>query len=196
MDGPVNAHLHPTALERFASDHDIAWFPPSLSTQCQICTQVRCGYPGYLQRAALFTAHPARQSAIAMRFWLSAMHLSTEPLVQARCALDECSPALDMPEDYFLDTIRVIFHDSSLARESWRINAREVRPAALAETPQGRRSGLHNDRARCRTVPASHHLLRRSNSNEGFHSRADARAYLSFGGAQQRALRRRSRRRF
>lgn len=137
IGGPIDARLQPTALERFAMSHDLAWFRAltiDVVPECHAGAMRRV-YPGYLQRVALFNAHPERLSALRMRCWLSAMHMSTEPLQHARRALEEYTAVLDMPEAYFLDTIRVIFHDALLARGLWRIGDRKVSATALDRTP-------------------------------------------------------------
>ncbi|WP_248323374.1 polyhydroxyalkanoate depolymerase [Caballeronia sp. Sq4a] len=137
MGGPVDARLNPTALERFASNHDIAWFRDfTIDTVPQpYAGATRRVYPGHLQRAALFAAHPERQSAIGVRYWLSAMNLSAEPFANTRRELDEYAAVLDMPEAYFLDIIRVVFQDALPARGLWHVDSRKVRPETLRETP-------------------------------------------------------------
>jgi poly(3-hydroxybutyrate) depolymerase len=47
---------------------------------------------------------------------------------------DEYNAVLDMPAEYYLDTIRVVFQEFLLPRGKWKINGELVNPAAIKKT--------------------------------------------------------------
>lgn len=160
IGGPIDARLNPTALERFAQSHERAWFRAWVidTVPAPYVGATRRVYPGYLQQAAILTGHPERQFALAMRYWMSAVRASGEPLAQAQRAFDEYAAVLDMPEAYFLDTIEVVFQDALLARGLWRIGERPVRPAALSGIPLCTIEGGRDDITGAGQTHAAHAL--------------------------------------
>lgn len=136
MGGPIDPRLHPTTIDRVAATHDIDWFrrtvidvvPPSYAGAG------RRIYPGYLQHAAIVAAHPHRQVALESRYWTSRMSGDARAVASSLRALKEYSAVLDMDEDYFLDTLRVIFQEQRLARGTWFVDGRRVKPQRLTTT--------------------------------------------------------------
>ncbi|MFP3547976.1 hypothetical protein SB748_31850, partial [Rhizobium sp. SIMBA_035] len=52
-------------------------------------------------------------------------------LADARRALREYTALLDMPAEYFLDTVDVVFQRMCLPNGTWDVGGRRVEPAAL-----------------------------------------------------------------
>jgi poly(3-hydroxybutyrate) depolymerase len=78
---------------------------------------------------------------------------------------DEYNAVLDLPGDYYMDCIRIVFQDYLLPRGLWRIGGQLVEPAALTDTSlftiEGELddiSGLGQTRAAhalCSSIPAA-----------------------------------------
>src|SRR5690606_18477776 len=82
---------------------------------------------------------------------------------------DEYNAVLDMPAEFYLDTIRVVFQEFQLPNGTWRVDGRPVRPADIKKvslfTIEGELddiSGHGQTRAAtdlCRRIPAARKLL-------------------------------------
>lgn len=172
MGGPIDASLNPTPIDRFARDHEIGWFerhvidvvPPPYAGQG------RRVYPGFIQQAALVTAHPHRYLALQAHYWASCMTGDLAAMTRRLRELSEYASVLDMTERYFLDTIRVIFQERLLPRGMWQVAGRRVAPQALTSTAlctvEGDRDDIvgagqtHAAGALCTAIPAGRRMQR------------------------------------
>ena len=165
MGGPVDTRLHPTMIDRLAATHDIEWFRRTVidTVPARYPGAGRRIYPGYVQHAAIVAAHPHRQIALESRYWASRMSGNAQAVAASLRSLNEYSAVLDMDEDYFLDTLRVVFQEQRLARGNWSIGTRRVIPETLTATAlctvEGDRDDItgagqtHAAHALCRAVP-------------------------------------------
>ena len=133
MGGPIDARLNPTTIDRFARSHTIDWFR---NTVIDIVPPPYPGegrrvYPGFIQHAAIVASHPERQWAVQSRYWESQWSSDPQAIALSLHRLREYTAVLDMAEAYFLDMIRVFFHDTLLARGTWQVGKRPVRPQDL-----------------------------------------------------------------
>ncbi|MEX3955824.1 polyhydroxyalkanoate depolymerase [Trinickia sp. EG282A] len=165
MGGPIDTRLNPTAVDRLAATHSIDWFRRTVIDT--VPAWYRGGgrriYPGYLQHAAIVAAHPHRQMALETRYWTSRLAGDDARIAASRRAFDEYAAVLDMTEDYFLDTLRIVFKEQRLARGAWDVDGRRVRGSALAAsalcTIEGDRDDItgagqtHAAHAVCSAVP-------------------------------------------
>ncbi|MGN6319062.1 polyhydroxyalkanoate depolymerase [Trinickia sp.] len=170
MGGPIDPRLHPTMIDRLAATHDIDWFRRTVIDVVppRYAGAGRRIYPGYVQHAAIVAAHPHRQVALESRYWATRMSGDANAVAASLRALKEYSAVLDMDEDYFLDTLRVIFQEHRLARGTWSIGARRVDPATLTTTAlctvEGDRDDItgaeqtHAAHSVCSAIPATKRL--------------------------------------
>lgn len=136
MGGPIDSRSSPTMIDRLAATHDIEWFRRTLidTVPPGYAGAGRRIYPGYLQHAAIVAAHPHRQLALESRYWTSRLSGSAQTIASTLRSLNEYCAVLDMDEDYFLDTLRIVFQEQRLARGTWSVGARRVTPATLSAT--------------------------------------------------------------
>jgi len=134
LGGPIDAGLNPTAVERFAMSHSLSWFGEHVidTVPPPYRGRGRRVYPGYLQQAAIVAAYPGRLIGLETRYWSAWLAGNTREAQAALRALNEYAAVLDMTEQYFLDTIRVVFHERRLACGEWTIATRPVETRALA----------------------------------------------------------------
>ncbi|MCC8402482.1 polyhydroxyalkanoate depolymerase [Paraburkholderia sp. MMS20-SJTN17] len=137
LGGPVDTRLNPTVTDRFASSHTLQWFhdnaidlvPPPYRGAGRLV------YPGFIQQAALFAAHPERHLRLEAEYWSRWLAGDMSGAQQALRTANEYAAVLDMAECYFLDMLRVVFHEHLLPRNLWSVAGRQVRIAALRDTP-------------------------------------------------------------
>ncbi|QCP49883.1 polyhydroxyalkanoate depolymerase [Trinickia violacea] len=167
MGGPIDTRIHPSSLARFAQSHSVDWFCRTLidSVPQPYAGAGRRVYPGFYQQIAMFTSFPQHKWALEAGYWSCRLAGNEAGIARSLRDLGEYAAVLDMDEHYFLDTIRVIFQEQRLARGTWRIGGRLVRPRALSSlalcTVEGGRDNVtgagqtHAAHALCGAIPES-----------------------------------------
>ncbi len=133
MGGPVDTRRNPTAVDDFANSKPVSWFDRHL---IDVVPPVYPGrgrrvYPGFLQHAGFMAMNPVRH----MRsHWSFFQHLVEGDLASAeehRRFYDEYNAVLDMPAEYYLDCIRVVFKEHLLPRGLWYVEGQRVAPEKI-----------------------------------------------------------------
>ena len=173
MAGPIDARQNPTDVNRLAESKDIAWFRSNLISE--VPWRHRGGgrkvYPGALQLSAFMTMNIGRHvKAHHEQFW-SLFDGDTAKAAQHRRFYDEYLAVMDLPAEFFLETVRTVFQDHALAKGELTWRGRPVRPEAIRRTAlmtvEGERDdicGIGQTMAAldlCRSLPVtmrSHHL--------------------------------------
>lgn len=163
IGGPIDTRRNPTSIDRLATAHDIDWFRQAVidTVPSGYRGAGRRVYPGYLQHAAILAAHPHRQLALESRYWASRVSGDAAAIAASQRALDEYAAVLDMTEDYFLDTVRIIFREQLLARGVWEVGDQRVRGDALTETALATVEGERDDITGAGQTHAAHALCPR-----------------------------------
>ncbi|MFC0409336.1 polyhydroxyalkanoate depolymerase [Roseomonas elaeocarpi] len=136
MAGPIDTRVNPTAVNHFATEHSIEWFEQHLIDQVpwRFAGAGRRVYPGVLQLCAFMSMNPDRhQKAYEDQF----RHLVSGdevPALAHRRFYDEYMAVMDLPAEFYLQTVRSVFQDHDLAEGKLRVNGRLVRPEAIRDT--------------------------------------------------------------
>lgn len=146
MGGPIDTRLNPTGLARFAQSHSVDWFRRTLidTVPPPYAGAGRRVYPGYCQQAAIAAAFPRHKWELEADYWSSQAAADAEGIARSLRHMGEYAAVLDMDEHYFLDTLQVIFHEQQLARGTWQVDGREVRPQALSSIALCTVEGTHD----------------------------------------------------
>jgi poly(3-hydroxybutyrate) depolymerase len=166
MGGSVDARRSRTPVTDFASSHSLQWFETFLTDQVPITYpgHGRRVHPGFLQRAGFMALNPLRHFRSHWAFYMDLVEGDLQSADEHRRFYDEYNAVLDLPSQYYLDCIRVVFHEHLLPRGLWTVGAARVAPEALTRTGlltiEGERddiSGKDQTRAAqdlCRGIPA------------------------------------------
>ncbi|MFS2115991.1 polyhydroxyalkanoate depolymerase [Herbaspirillum frisingense] len=130
MGGPIDARKSPTSVNDLATEKPFSWFENTViySVPANYPGFGRKVYPGFLQHAGFVAMNPRRH---AQSHWDFYMHLRDGDDASAeehRRFYDEYNAVLDMPAEFYLETIKVVFQDFNLARGTWEIEGKPVRP--------------------------------------------------------------------
>ncbi len=130
MGGPIDARKSPTAVNDLATEKPFSWFENTViySVPANYPGFGRKVYPGFLQHAGFVAMNPRRH---AQSHWDFYMHLRDGDDASAeehRKFYDEYNAVLDMPAEFYLETIKVVFQDFNLARGTWELEGKAVRP--------------------------------------------------------------------
>ena len=169
LGGPLDTRLNPTFIDRFARSYPLDWFrdnfihvvPPTYRGAG------RRVYPGFVQHAAIITAHPERQLFLESTYWSNWLAGDLPAAMKALRSLNEYAAILDMAESYFLDIIRVVFHEHLLPRQLWSVAGRRVATEALCRTHLCTMEGDRDDIAGAGQTHCAHALCHVSPARPG-----------------------------
>ncbi|MGY1459633.1 polyhydroxyalkanoate depolymerase [Luteimonas sp. A534] len=133
MGGPIDTRESPTAVNNLATTKPLSWFENNV---IQVVPQNYPGrgrrvYPGFLQHTGFMAMNPERHFMSHWDFYQDLVKGDLEDAASHRRFYDEYNAVLDMPADYYLDTIRVVFQEQLLPRGAWDVAGECVDPAAI-----------------------------------------------------------------
>jgi poly(3-hydroxybutyrate) depolymerase len=167
MGGSIDARCSSTPVTDFAANHSLAWFDTHLihRVPAGYPGHGRRVYPGFLQHAGFMALNPVRHFSSHWDFYMHLVEGDLDGADEHRRFYDEYNAVLDMPGEYYLDCIRIVFHEHLLPRGLWTIGGARVVPEAITRpallTIEGERddiSGVDQTRAAldlCRGMPAA-----------------------------------------
>lgn len=160
MGGPVDARRSPTVVNRFATEHPLAWFERHLIHRVPegFAGRGRAVYPGVLQLAAFVQMNPTRHFEAHRSYWFDQLRGNTDAIATHEKFYDDYNAVLDMDAAYYLDTVKTVFQDVALARGTWEIDGELVRPAAITQTALFTIEGEHDDISGPGQTAAAHEL--------------------------------------
>ncbi|BEV14720.1 polyhydroxyalkanoate depolymerase [Herbaspirillum sp. DW155] len=130
MGGPIDARKSPTAVNDLATEKPYSWFENTViySVPANYPGFGRKVYPGFLQHAGFVAMNPRRHAQSHWDFYMHLRNGDDASAEEHRKFYDEYNAVLDMPAEFYLETIKVVFQDFNLARGTWEIEGKLVRP--------------------------------------------------------------------
>jgi poly(3-hydroxybutyrate) depolymerase len=116
--GPVDVTKSPTEVDRFATEHSLNWFEHNVIEYVPLGYPGtgRKVYPGYLQLTGFVMMNKARHEQ-AYRDYVAAKSRGDQVSAHRHEDFyDEYNAVLDMPAEYYLETIQKVFLEPQLAR--------------------------------------------------------------------------------
>jgi poly(3-hydroxybutyrate) depolymerase len=133
MGGPIDPREAPTQVNRLATTKPYSWFESQLihPVPARFAGAGRPVYPGFLQHAGFIAMNPDRHMKSHYDFYMDLMRGDDGDAEAHRRFYDEYNAVLDMPAEFYLDTIRMVFQEYSLPRGTWEVDGQLVRPADI-----------------------------------------------------------------
>lgn len=130
MGGPIDPRKSPTQVNDLATDKPYSWFENTViySVPPNYPAYGRKVYPGFLQHAGFVAMNPRRHAESHWDFYMHLRKGDNESAEEHRKFYDEYNAVLDMPAEYYLETIKEIFQEFRLATGNWEIEGKPVRP--------------------------------------------------------------------
>ncbi|MCD6673230.1 MAG: polyhydroxyalkanoate depolymerase [Burkholderiaceae bacterium] len=124
MGGPIDTRRCPTEVNTLAQTHSHDWFERNViyRVPARYPGAGRRVYPGFLQHAGFISMNADRHMHSHWEFYLSLVKGDLGDAAAHRRFYDEYNAVLDMPAEYYLDTIHTVFQEHALPRGTW--NAR------------------------------------------------------------------------
>jgi poly(3-hydroxybutyrate) depolymerase len=130
MGGPIDARKSPTAVNNLAINKPFEWFENNViyRVPTNFPGSGRAVYPGFLQHTGFVAMNPDRHLSSHYDYFLDLVRGDDDSAEFHRSFYDEYNAVLDMPAEYYLDTIRTVFQDFALVNGTWKIGNQLVRP--------------------------------------------------------------------
>ncbi|WKB53951.1 polyhydroxyalkanoate depolymerase [Eleftheria terrae] len=136
MGGPIDARKSPTAVNNLAMNKSYEWFENNVIYRVppNYPGAGRRVYPGFLQHTGFVAMNPDRHLSSHYDYFLDLVRGDDESVEQHRTFYDEYNAVLDMPAEYYLDTIKTVFQDFALVNGTWQVRGEYVRPQDIKTT--------------------------------------------------------------
>jgi poly(3-hydroxybutyrate) depolymerase len=189
MGGPIDARLSPTAVNNLAMNKSLEWFENNVifRVPTNYPGSQRRVYPGFLQHTGFIAMNPGRHAQSHYDYYMDLMRGEDESADFHRSFYDEYNAVLDMPAEFYLDTIRVVFQDFSLVNGTWDVQGERVRPQDIKTTALLTIEGELDDISGAGQTRSAHDLCTGISVSRKFHYDAEgAGHYGIFSGRRWR----------
>jgi poly(3-hydroxybutyrate) depolymerase len=144
-------------------------------------------YPGFLQHTGFVAMNPDRHMTSHYDYFLDLIRGDDDSAEGHRQFYDEYNAVLDMPAEYYLDTIKTVFQDFSLVHGTWAVAGELVRPQDISSTALLTIEGELDDISGAGQTRAAHGLCAGIPKSRQFHYDAEgAGHYGIFSGRRWR----------
>ena len=135
MGGPIDPRKAPTQVNDLATNKPFSWFENNViySVPPNYAGYGRRVYPGFLQHAGFVAMNPKRHAQSHWEFYLHLREGDNESAEEHRKFYDEYNAVLDMPAEYYLETIKTVFQDHALPLGTWEVEGQLVRPQDIKD---------------------------------------------------------------
>ena len=160
MGGPIDARKSPTAVNNLATKRPYSWFEQTLIQRVPMKYPgySRRVYPGFLQHLGFVAMNPDRHMDAHWDYYNQLVANDGDSADAHRRFYDEYNAVLDMPAEYYLDTIRRVFQEFQLPQGRMFVHEQWVRPEKITKTALFTIEGEHDDISGNGQTEAAHGL--------------------------------------
>jgi poly(3-hydroxybutyrate) depolymerase len=133
MAGPIDTRINPTKVNTLATGRELRWFETNLiaSVPARFAGAGRRVYPGFLQLAGFMSMNLDRHLKAHHDLFNNLVKGDIAKAAALRAFYDEYFAVMDLPAEFFLQTVQAVFQDHLLPRGLLRWRGRRVDPAAI-----------------------------------------------------------------
>jgi poly(3-hydroxybutyrate) depolymerase len=171
MGGPIDARKSPTAVNNLAMNKSYSWFENNVIYRVPV-NYPGCGrpvYPGFMQHTGFVAMNPDRHMSSHYDYFLDLVRGDDDSVESHRVFYDEYNAVLDLPAEYYLDTIRIVFQDFALVNGTWEIDGITVTPQDITSTALLTVEGELDDISGAGQTKAAHDLCTGIDASRRFH---------------------------
>jgi poly(3-hydroxybutyrate) depolymerase len=159
MGGPIDTRESPTAVNALAAQRPLSWFENNIHiVPANFPGRGRRVYPGFLQHMGFIAMNPERHFTSHWDFYQDLVKGDLDDAESHRRFYDEYNAVLDMPAEYYLDTVSTVFQQHLLPRGAWDVAGERVNPAAIRGTALMTIEGELDDISGAGQTRAAHRL--------------------------------------
>ncbi|MFZ6730495.1 polyhydroxyalkanoate depolymerase [Undibacterium sp. Ji42W] len=130
MGGPIDPRKSPTQVNNLATEKKFSWFENTViyNVPANYPGYGRKVYPGFLQHTGFVAMNPDRHAQSHWDFYQHLIQGDDESAEQHRKFYNEYNAVLDMPAEYYLETIKLVFQEFRLPTGTWEVEGKLVKP--------------------------------------------------------------------
>jgi poly(3-hydroxybutyrate) depolymerase len=167
IGGPIDARKNQTKPGDFAEDKSLVWFDQTVITNVpsNYPGHRRRVYPGFLQLAGFISMNLQRHVDSHVDLFKHLINGDNEQIDKQKKFYDEYLSVMDLPAEFYLQTIKEVFHEFSLAKDKFISRGREVHLESITQSALMGIEGENDDIAAvgqtraalslCKNIPAS-----------------------------------------
>ncbi|MSP04860.1 MAG: polyhydroxyalkanoate depolymerase [Acetobacteraceae bacterium] len=162
IGGPIDTREAPTQVNLFAKKRSIEWFRHNTIYRVPFGNPgfMRRVYPGFLQLAGFMAMNLDRHMEAHSQMFSHLVDGDGESLVSKRRFYEEYRAVMDLPAEYYLQTIAAVFQEHLLPKGELVSRGRQVDPAAIERTALLTIEGERDDISGIGQTRAAHKLVR------------------------------------
>jgi len=161
MGGPIDTRLSPTDVNNFAAGKDLKWF------EDKVIMTVPKGfpgagqrvYPGFIQLTGFVSMNPDSHAKKYYKFFTDLVKGDGDSAEAHRTFYNEYLAVMDLPAEFYLETIRKVFIDHRLATGEIQFEKKKVNPKAVTKTALLTIEGENDDITGKGQTKAAHDIL-------------------------------------
>ena len=135
MGGPIDTRINPTTPNELAKTHSLDWFERTVIQRVPAPNPgfMRRVYPGFVQLSGFMSMNLDRHVGAHMRLYHDLLRGDGDGADQHRAFYDEYRAVMDLPAEYYLQTIERVFQEHQLAVGTFRHRDERIDPAAITD---------------------------------------------------------------
>ncbi|MFL0798441.1 MAG: polyhydroxyalkanoate depolymerase [Cellvibrionaceae bacterium] len=147
MAGPIDPSVNPTRVNEYAHEHSMDWFRgfAIMTVPSGYPGAGRKVYPGFLQLGGFLSMNLDTHINKSMMFFQNLIAGEEEDADRYRAFYDEYMAVLDIPADFYLETIEKVFKDNEVATGSITYKGKPVDFNAIKKTALLTVEGANDD---------------------------------------------------
>lgn len=171
MGGPIDTRRNPTAVNKLAEQKPIDWFERNVISSVPFphIGMMRRVYPGFVQLTGFMTMNLDRHAEAHMELFNNLVKGDCDSVSQHTTFYDEYLAVMDLPAEFYLQTVEEVFQAHTLPDGRMRHNNRPVNCAAIKNTALMTVEGEKDDICGLGQTRAAHDLTPNIPEDEKYH---------------------------
>jgi polyhydroxyalkanoate depolymerase len=160
MAGPVDTRINPTKVNELAMSKPMEWFEQNLISKVpfRLKGAGRKVYPGFVQLSAFLSMNMQRHVKAHADLYEHLAKGETEKAETIKAFYDEYFAVLDLPAEFYLETVQYVFQDALLPKGELTWRGEPVKPSAIKKTALLTVEGERDDICALGQTVAAHDL--------------------------------------
>lgn len=136
MGGPIDTRRNPTKVNELATSRPLSWFERNVVTNVPVRYPgfLRRVYPGFLQISGFMSMNMDRHIGAHMKLFEHLVVGDGDSADSHKRFYDEYLSVMDLPAEYYLQTLDVVFQQHALPERTMVSRGREVDSLAIEKT--------------------------------------------------------------
>jgi poly(3-hydroxybutyrate) depolymerase len=175
MGGPIDSRRNPTVPNKLAMEHSISWFEQTVIHRVPATYPgfMRPVYPGFIQLTGFMSMNLDRHVGAHLRLFHNLVKGDGDSADQHREFYDEYRAVMDLPAEYYLETVETVFQRHALPLGKMTSRNRKIEPQAITRTALLTIEGERDDISGLGQTKAAHDLCKNLPKAMRKHHQAD-----------------------